>query len=82
MAKNNLSREVLPPNWAMPERAQSFSKFYIFYVFTYFTYLRTLRALTLKELYPGWIFRLYVDNIEMKREAKQQLCQISCSSDM
>ena len=38
--------------------------------------------LTLQELYPGWIFRLYVDGGEMKNETKQQLCEVSCSSDM
>ena len=38
--------------------------------------------LTLQELYPGWIFRLYVDGGEMKNETKQQLCEVSCSSKM
>ena len=38
--------------------------------------------LTLQEFYPGWIFRLYVDGGEMKNETKQQLCEVSCSSDM
>jgi len=35
-----------------------------------------------EELYPGWIFRLYVDGGEMKNETKQQLCEVSCSSDI
>jgi len=36
----------------------------------------------MKEFYPNWTFRLYIDVSEMHNETKEQLCQVSCEVEI
>jgi len=35
----------------------------------------------MQELYPGWVFRLYIDSAKMQNQTRLELCSVACNSN-